>query len=82
MKFKELIKKAVNWVKDSNRYKHLIGGAIIGACGGSFWTGLYGGVIAASCLEFKDKAHGGLWDWTDWAITVGGAVATSLLWLI
>ena len=42
---------------------------------------LYSSVVAASCLELKDKLKGGYWDWIDWIMTaVGGGIA-AVVWL-
>lgn len=81
MKFKEIVTKLVDWLKESNRYKHLIGGVAVGLVGGSFWAGLYAGLVGASCLELKDRQWGGRWDWTDWGVTAVGAALASLVWL-
>ena len=34
--------------------------------------GVYAGLVAACCLELKDRMWGGLWDWSDWWCTVAG----------
>ena len=64
--------KLFNWLKESNRYKHLIGGILIGLGANSVYCAAYAGIGVASALELKDKLHGGKWDWIDWALTVGG----------
>ena len=51
------MKKVIKWLKESNRYKHLIGGVLIGS---------------ATALELKDKMWGGKADIVDWGLTVGG----------
>ena len=63
----------VEWLGQSNRWKHLAGGFLLGFLPDGYVTGLYGGVVAASALEFKDRSYGGKWDWVDWGLTVGGA---------
>ena len=55
--------KIIEFLKQSNRYKHLIGGLLVGFAALNPWTALYASIIAASCLELKDKLKGGLWDW-------------------
>ena len=74
--------KIFQFLKSSNRYKHLIGGLIVGlfACGS--FPALYASIVAASCLELKDKLHGAYWDWIDWGITVLGGFIASIVWLI
>ena len=54
--------KIFSFLKKSNRYKHLIGGLLVGLCALSTWPAIYSAIIAASCLELKDKLHGCQWD--------------------
>lgn len=64
-----------DWLKQSNRYKHLIGGFLVGFAPINVWAGLYASFIASLCLEFKDKEYGGKWDWVDSAVTMlGGCI--------
>ena len=60
----------MNWLKESNRPKHLILGipsALIGTI--LFTLGL------ALGMEFKDKEYGNEFDWLDVAATlIGGAI--------
>lgn len=50
--------KIFSFLKKSNRYKHLVGGLLVGLCALSPWAAIYSAIIAASCLELKDKLHG------------------------
>lgn len=68
------MKKIWKWLGESNRRKHLLGGVAIGLAGDSIYCSAYVGVGVASALEYKDREHGGMWDWIDWGLTVGGAV--------
>lgn len=61
-----------NWFTESNRWKHFLGGLVIGLGSNSLYCAAYVGVGVASALEFKDKSWGGDWDWLDWGCTVGG----------
>lgn len=63
------MKKIIDWLKDSNRLKHLFGGFILGV----FLTVLCS-LGCAGGMEYKDKAWGGRWDWIDFALTVAGGV--------
>ena len=47
--------KIFSFLKKSNRYKHLIGGLLVGLCALSTWPAIYSAIVAASCLELKDK---------------------------
>lgn len=74
--------KFIAFLKQSNRYKHLIGGLLVGFAALNPWTALYASVIAASCLELKDKLHGCPWDWLDWLLTVAGGIIFTVIWLL
>lgn len=59
---------------DSNRWKHFVLAIPLG-----FVFTILCVLGCASGMEFKDKAHGGLWDWGDWAATMlGGLVGQAL----
>lgn len=65
----------MNWLKESDRWKHLLGGVLIGLLSlGQWYTAALAGVGIAAALEFKDKGWGGKWDWIDLAITLAGVV--------
>lgn len=68
------MKKVIEWLSASNRWKHLVGGFLIGLGSDGWFCTLYAGAGVASTLELKDKAWGGKWDWIDWSLTVVGAV--------
>lgn len=70
-----MLNKVWGWLAVSNRYKHLAGGAALGLLSPGAYAAALTVVAVASALEFKDRAWGGKWDWTDWAVTiVGGAL--------
>lgn len=66
--------KVIDWIKESNRWKHLVGGIAIGILSDDWYCAALSGVGIASALEYKDKAHGGIFDLVDWSLTVGGVV--------
>lgn len=66
------MKKVIKWIKESNRYKHLIGGVLIGAGANSLYCAAYAGISVATALEVKDRMWGGKADIIDWGLTVGG----------
>lgn len=70
------------FLKESNRWKHLAGGFVVGLCACSAFGAVYSAAVAASCLELKDKLHGSPWDWTDWLLTVTGGVTASIIWML
>lgn len=73
------MKKIITWLKLSNRWKHLVGGILIGLGANSWYCACYTGVGIAAALELKDRLWGGKWDWTDFALTTGGAVVGHLI---
>lgn len=66
------MKKLFTWLKESNRYKHLLGGIAIGAFANSFYCAAYAGVGVATALELKDKLWGGKFDFVDLSLTLAG----------
>ena len=77
------MRKVWEWLKTSNRYKHLVGGMAIGLMADDWYCAELAGVGIASALEYKDKAHGGAWDWLDWGLTIAGViVGYGLRWMI
>ena len=74
--------RIISFLKESNRWKHLTGGFVVGLCACSAFGAVYSAAVAASCLELKDKLHGSPWDWTDWLLTVTGGVTASIIWML
>ena len=73
--------KIISFLKESDRYKHLIGGFIVGLLALTPWTAIYAAVVAASCLELKNKLKGCYWDWLDWILTLVGGGIAAIIWL-
>lgn len=69
------MKKIWNWLKESNRTKHLLGGMLIGAGANDWYCAMYAGAGVAGALELKDKLWGGKPDWIDFVLTVVGTAA-------
>lgn len=66
------MKKILEWLKLSNRWKHLIGGVCIGLGADGDYCAVYTGLGVAASLELKDKLWGGEWDWIDFGLTMAG----------
>lgn len=66
------MRKLFTWLKESNRYKHLLGGIAIGAFANSLYCAAYAGVGVATALELKDKMWGGKFDLIDLSLTIAG----------
>lgn len=64
----------MSWITESNRQKHFLY-AIPCAL---FLTLLFAAGLAAG-MEFKDKAHGGVWDWLDLLATILGGIVGQML---
>jgi hypothetical protein len=67
------MRKIIDWIKDSNRWKHFVGGFIIGVFADSWYCALYAGSGVAGALELKDYLWGGKPDVIDFILTVAGA---------
>lgn len=76
------MKKIVKWLKESNRFKHIIGGVLIGMGANSTYCAVYAGIGVAATLELKDHLWGGKWDWIDFAITVAGVIVGRLIRMV
>ena len=76
------MKKFFTFLKKSNRYKHLVGGLIVGLLALGVYPALYSACVAGACLELKDRLHGCPWDWLDFLMTVSGGGLAALFWLI
>jgi hypothetical protein len=66
--------KIIMWFKTSNRWKHLLGGLLIGMGANDIYCAAYAGIGVAAALELKDRQWGGKWDWTDFGLTTVGTV--------
>ena len=66
------MRKLFTWLKESNRYKHMLGGIAIGAFANSLYCAAYAGVGVATALELKDKMWGGKFDIVDLSLTLAG----------
>lgn len=73
------MKKILEWLQSSNRWKHLLGGCVIGICADTCYSAVYTALVAGACLEYKDRAHGGKWDWIDLGLTVLGGILSCLI---
>lgn len=76
---KNLINKIIEWLSQSNRWKHLVGGIVIGAGANDIYCAVYAGIGVAGALEFKDYQWGGKPDWLDFILTVSGVAIGFIL---
>ena len=66
------MKRIWQWLKDSNRLKHLLLGVGVGLGANDWYCAEYVGLGVAGSLEFKDYQWGGKPDWIDFTLTFVG----------
>jgi hypothetical protein len=62
------------WFKESNRWKHLLGGFGIGLFSNCWYCAAYAGAGVGGAMELKDKLYGNKFDWIDLSLTFGGSL--------
>ena len=67
-----MMRKILDWLLSSNRWKHLAGGYVVGLGADDTYCAVYTGIGVAGALEFKDWQWGGKPDWIDFAMTCIG----------
>lgn len=77
-----IMNKFIAWLKESNRWKHLVCGCVVGLASNDAYCAALAGTGVASALEYKDKAWGGKWDWIDWGITLVGVIVGFLIGML
>lgn len=73
------IKKVFNWLKASNRWKHLLLAFLVGLGCNGWYCAEYTGFGVAGAMEFKDWQWGGKPDFIDFLLTVIGVNAGYLV---
>lgn len=68
----KIFEKIINWLKESNRIKHLAGGYVIGFGADDLYCAAYAGIGVSAALELKDYLWGGKPDVIDFSLTVFG----------
>lgn len=66
------MEKLIKWLKESHRWLHLAGGALVGIFANDVYCAAYAGVGVAGATELKDKLYGNKFDWIDFGLTVLG----------
>ena len=72
----------INWFKESNRWKHFVGGVVIGLGANDLYCAAYAGAGVAAAMELKDKLWGGEPDWIDLSLTFVGSLIGYVLRII
>ena len=71
------------WIKESNRWKHLVCGVLAGFGANSWYCAEYTICGVAGALELKDKLWGGKFDWIDLALTIlGGNIGYTIRYFL
>ena len=73
-----MIKNLLLIFLDSHRPQHFLLGMLIGLLSNSWYCTEYTGLGVSGALEFKDKSHGGKWDWLDFLVTLLGIEGITL----
>ena len=71
------MKKLWNWLKESNRWKHLVSGSIIGLTLPNVVLSAYVNLLISIAMEYKDRQWGGKFDWIDISLGVAGGILGS-----
>jgi len=66
------MKKFLIWICASNRWKHVVGGMLIGMASDGVYCAALAGICTAGALEFKDYQWEGKPDWIDFMLTLAG----------
>ena len=66
------MKKLIDWFKTSNRWKHVVGGLLIGLGSNGLYCAAYTGLWVAIAVELKDAQMGNRPDLIDGLITLAG----------
>ena len=66
--------KLYEWLTASNRWKHLLCGAVIGAVCLCLWDALVASGCTGGAMEWKDKSWHGVWNWSDFGCTLAGGI--------
>ena len=77
-----IIKKIVEWLSKSNRWKHLVFAMPIGLICNGWYMALVAGASVGGAMEFKDYQWGGKPDVIDAACTLCGVIVGYLLQLL
>lgn len=65
--------RIINWLKQSHRWQHFVGGVLIGTGANSLYCAAYAGIGVAGALEFKDwQSEGSRPELADFLLTVAG----------
>lgn len=79
---KEYLTRFLDFMKKNGNWKLVLLGLLASIGGRGFLGALWVSIVAACCLEYKDKSYGSQWSWTDWSLVVSGGLIGALIFLI
>ena len=68
------MEKVIDFLKESNRWKHLLAGILLGFLASTIYCAMLTGTATGAALAFKDKSYSEKFDWIDLACTFVGAL--------
>jgi hypothetical protein len=79
---KEYFAQFWEFIKTDGNWKLVLLGFLASLGGQGFFGALWVAIIAACCLEYKDKSYGNVWSWKDWSLVASGGLIGALVFLI
>jgi hypothetical protein len=79
---KEYFAQFWEFMKTDGNWKLVLLGFLASLGGQGFWGALWVALVAACCLEYKDKSYGNMWSWKDWSLVASGGLIGALVLLI
>ena len=70
------MKKLLDWLRESNRWKHLLGGLVLGLLANGWYCALLCGASVGGALELKDRQWGGRPDCVDFLLTLVSCIVS------
>lgn len=65
--------RIIDWLKQSHRWQHFVGGVLVGIGANDLYCAAYAGIGVAGALEFKDwQSEGSRPELADFLLTVAG----------
>ena len=66
--------KLTDWLRESNRWKHLLGGMVLGVLADGWYCAVLCGTTVGGALELKDWQWRGRPDLVDFGLTFGSCM--------
>ena len=79
LKIKNVFIKSYDWMKESNRWLHVLISIVIGVAITGFMNTCITAITLGCALEYKDKCYEGKWDWIDLSLTIIPALVANII---